>query len=72
MAIIIAFTVLALFYFLGYRGYSRIITDKVFGLSDKELTPANNPALRDDYDYVPTAEIQSSTLLTALVKPRQS
>lgn len=54
MAVTIAFTVLALFYFLGYRGYSRIITEKVFGLSNQERTPAHDPNLRDDYDYIPT------------------
>ncbi|MFQ5598661.1 MAG: carbon starvation protein A [Nitrospiria bacterium] len=54
MAVIIAFVVLMLFYFLGYRGYSRIIAFKVFGLSDKERTPAHDPKLRDDYDYLPT------------------
>ncbi|MBN4054297.1 carbon starvation protein A [Nitrospira defluvii] len=54
MAIAIAFIVLALFYFLGYRGYSRLIAEKVFGLSNKEETPAHNLILQDDYDYVPT------------------
>ncbi len=54
MAVTIALTVLALFYFLGYRGYSRIITEKVFGLSATESTPAHDPKLRDDYDYIPT------------------
>ncbi|MFQ5597876.1 MAG: carbon starvation protein A [Nitrospiria bacterium] len=54
MAIFIAFSVLALFYFLGYRSYSNILNAKVFGLSDRERTPAHDPKLRDDYDYVPT------------------
>ncbi|MFQ5780439.1 MAG: carbon starvation protein A, partial [Nitrospiria bacterium] len=54
MAVLIALTVLTLFYFLGYRGYSRTLSEKVFGLSDEEQTPANNPALQDDYDYLPT------------------
>ncbi|VAX26774.1 Carbon starvation protein A [hydrothermal vent metagenome] len=54
MPVIIAITVLLLFYFLGYRGYSRRISEKVFGLSERELTPAHNPKLRDDYDYIPT------------------
>lgn len=54
MPVIIAITVLLLFYFLGYRGYSRRISEKVFGLSEHELTPAHNPKLRDDYDYIPT------------------
>ncbi|MFQ5588623.1 MAG: carbon starvation protein A [Nitrospiria bacterium] len=54
MAVAIAFTVLTLFYFLGYRGYSRIINEKVFGLSNTEKTPAHDPDLRDDYDYIPT------------------
>ncbi|MFQ5579740.1 MAG: carbon starvation protein A [Nitrospiria bacterium] len=54
MAVLIALSILTLFYFLGYRGYSRILAEKVFGLSDKERTPAHNPALRDDYDYIPT------------------
>jgi len=54
MAVLIALSVLLLFYFLGYRGYSRTIAFKVFGLSDKERTPAHDPKLRDDYDYLPT------------------
>lgn len=54
MPVTIAFTVLLLFYFVGYRGYSRIIAEKVFGISSKEQTPANNPTLYDNYDYIPT------------------
>jgi len=54
MAITIAFTVLLLFYLMGYRGYSKVLANKVFGLSDAEQTPAHDPALRDDYDYIPT------------------
>jgi len=54
MPVIIALTVLVLFYFVGYRGYSKIIAEKVFGLSNNERTPAHDPALRDDYDYIPT------------------
>ncbi len=54
MAVLIACVALSLFYFLGYRGYSRIISQKVFGLSDDERTPAHDPNLRDDYDYIPT------------------
>ncbi|MFQ5781001.1 MAG: carbon starvation protein A [Nitrospiria bacterium] len=54
MAVLIALSVLTLFYLLGYRGYSRTLSEKVFGLSDKEQTPANDPALQDDYDYIPT------------------
>lgn len=52
----IALSVLALFYFVGYRGYSKVIAEKVFGLSDAELTPAHDPNLRDDYDYIPTSK----------------
>lgn len=54
MTIIITLSVLTLFYFMGYRGYSRILAEKVFGLSNQEQTPANNPKLADGYDYVPT------------------
>ncbi len=54
MAVTIALGVLALFYFLGYRGYSKFLAHKVFALSNKERTPAHDPKLRDDYDYVPT------------------
>jgi len=54
MPVIIALTILVLFYFVGYQGYSKIIAEKVFGISDSERTPAHNPALRDDYDYIPT------------------
>lgn len=54
MAIGIALVVLALFYFVGYRGYSKVLAEKVFALSDSEKTPAHDPTLQDNYDYVPT------------------
>lgn len=54
MAVVIALTGLALLYFVGYRGYSRYITEKVFGLKADEPVPAHDPALQDGYDYVPT------------------
>ena len=54
MAVQIAIVVLLLFYFLGYRGYSKLLAEKVFDLSDEEITPANDPELRDDYDYITT------------------
>jgi len=37
---------------LGYRYYSRVLADKVFGLARDEPVPAVE--LRDDVDYVPT------------------
>jgi len=48
---VIAILVLISFY-LGYRFYSRYLTEKVFGLSDKEITPAHE--LSDGVDYVPS------------------
>lgn len=40
------------FYSIAYRFYSRFIADKVFGLDDQRLTPAER--LNDGLDYVPT------------------
>jgi carbon starvation protein len=54
MAIALALGALALFYFVGYRGYARYLAQRVFGLSNSELTPPHNPDLRDDVDYIPT------------------
>ena len=53
MSAAIAIACLALFYFVGYRGYSRHLTEKVFGLADDEPTPAHDPELADGFDYVP-------------------
>jgi len=50
-AALIAVIVLAL-YFLGYRFYSKFLAQKVFRLSDDEVTPAHT--LKDNVDYVPT------------------
>ena len=50
-AALIAIIVLVL-YFLGYRYYSKFISNKVFGLSDDEVTPAHE--LKDGIDYVPS------------------
>jgi len=49
---LIALGALALFYFVGYRGWSRRLAENVFGLSEDEVTPAHE--LRDDVDYLPT------------------
>lgn len=40
------------FYAIAYRFYSRFIANKVFGLDDQRLTPAEY--LNDGLDYVPT------------------
>jgi carbon starvation protein len=40
-------------YFLGYRFYSRYISEKVFQLKGRE-TPTPAHTLRDDVDYIPT------------------
>ena len=50
-AALIAIIVLVL-YFLGYRYYSKFISNKIFGLSDDEVTPAHE--LKDGIDYVPS------------------
>jgi len=39
-------------YLISYRFYSRFIADKVFGLDDRRLTPAERH--NDGLDYVPT------------------
>ena len=39
-------------FFLGYRYYSKYISDKIFNLSDNFSTPAHKK--KDDIDYVPT------------------
>lgn len=52
MSALIALAALALFYFVGYRGWSRVLAEKVFALSGEEVTPAHE--LRDDIDYLPT------------------
>jgi len=39
-------------YFLGYRLYSRYLSERVFSLDDGRVTPAHTR--RDDVDYVPT------------------
>ena len=50
-AVLVAIIVLVL-YFFGYRYYSHFIAKRIFGLSDKEKTPAHE--LRDGIDYVPS------------------
>ena len=52
MSALIALGALALFYFVGYRGWSRRLAEDVFQLSSEEVTPAH--VLRDDIDYLPT------------------
>lgn len=52
MSALIAVAALALFYFVGYRSWSRWLAERVFGLSREEITPAHE--LRDDVDYLPT------------------
>ena len=52
MSAFIALAALAVFYFVGYRGWSKWLAEKVFALSDDEVTPAHE--LRDDIDYMPT------------------
>ncbi len=45
--------IFALFsFYMGYRFYSKYISNKVFKLDDKIITPAHQ--FRDDLDYVPT------------------
>ncbi|MBX2860327.1 MAG: carbon starvation protein A [Vampirovibrio sp.] len=53
-SVLIAFTALALLYGLGYWGWSKRLSEKIFGVSADEVTPANDPALQDGVDYVPT------------------
>ncbi|MEM7244853.1 MAG: carbon starvation protein A [Acidobacteriota bacterium] len=53
MAALLALICLALFYFLGYRGWSAHLARKVFQLASDEPTPAHDPELRDDVDYMP-------------------
>lgn len=48
---LVAIIVLVL-YFLGYRYYSKFISNKIFGLSDDEVTPAHE--FKDGIDYVPS------------------
>ena len=50
-AAVVAIAVLV-FYFLGYRYYSKFIAEKVFQLSDDEAMPSHE--LEDGVDYVPT------------------
>ncbi|MEE2902010.1 MAG: carbon starvation protein A [Myxococcota bacterium] len=52
MSALIALAALAVFYFLGYRIWSRRLAEKVFGLQETEEAPAH--ALRDDVDFLPT------------------
>ena len=45
--------IFALFsFYMGYRFYSKYISDKIFKLDDKIITPAH--LFKDDLDYVPT------------------
>ena len=53
MSAVVVIVSLLLFYFLGYRGWSSILATKVFNLREDEPTPAHNPELRDDVDYMP-------------------
>jgi len=39
-------------YFLGYRFYAKHLSERVFALDDRRVTPAHTR--RDDVDYVPT------------------
>ena len=50
-AAFIAIVVLVLYY-LGYRYYSKFLSEKIFRLADEETTPAHE--LEDSVDYVPT------------------
>ena len=52
MSALIALAALAVFYFLGYRIWSRRLAEKVFKLQETEEAPAH--ALRDDVDFLPT------------------
>ncbi len=53
-SVVIALGAMALFYFFGYRFWSKKLEKTVFQLSPDEQTPANNPELQDGIDYVPT------------------
>ena len=53
MSVVIVLGALSLFYFFGYRKWSLYIAEKVFGVSADEKTPAHDPQLRDDVDYMP-------------------
>lgn len=53
MPVSIALICLALFYFIGYRRWSLRLYNKVFQISSDERTPAHDPELRDDVDYLP-------------------
>ncbi len=53
-SVFIALVAMALFYFFGYRYWSKILEEKVFNISATEQTPANDPELQDGIDYVPT------------------
>jgi len=50
-AALLAIIVLIL-YFLAYRFYSKFLADKIFRLSDDEVTPAHEK--NDGIDYVPS------------------
>lgn len=50
-AALLAIIVLILYY-LAYRFYSRFLSDKLFRLSDDEVTPAHE--LKDEVDFVPS------------------
>ena len=50
-AAVIAVVVLFLYY-LGYRYYSKFLSEKIFRISDDETTPSHE--LEDGVDYVPT------------------
>ena len=41
-----------LFFYFGYRYYSKYISDKIFNLNDEIKTPAHT--FKDNLDYVPT------------------
>jgi len=52
MSALIVLGALAIFYFFGYRRWSKRLAENVFGLSEDEIAPAHE--LRDDVDYLPT------------------
>ncbi len=53
MAILIVVVSFLLFYFVGYRFWSKFLAEKVFKVSENEVTPAHTPGLRDDVDCLP-------------------
>lgn len=53
MAVLILLGCLSLFYFVGYRGWSQHLYSRVFGIDPGETTPAHNPKLFDNIDYLP-------------------